>query len=220
MDPEELVERAVAAGVDRIAITDHGRVEAALAAHARHPDRVIVGEEIRCRERTELIGLFLTERIPQRLPIREVAERIRAQGGVVYAPHPFAYARHPRRHAERSFAVADVIEAFNSRAFLPRWNRVALAAARERGIPVAAGSDSHFPWELGRAFAEMPAFADARQFLAAVRSARAVGRMVGGPWLHVASAALKGGRFGKPGWCPGAHGAGEVRPGRRRRVVA
>src|SRR5690606_18231825 len=93
MSPRELVDRALDAGLDRIAVTDHGEIEGALEARAYAPAHVIVGEEIRCEGRTELIGLFLTERIPQGLPIEETVERIRAQGGLVYAPHPYAYAR-------------------------------------------------------------------------------------------------------------------------------
>ena len=34
----------------------------------------------------ELIGLFLTERIPQGIPPVEAARRIRDQGGIVYVP--------------------------------------------------------------------------------------------------------------------------------------
>ncbi|MEJ2320059.1 MAG: PHP domain-containing protein [Gemmatimonadales bacterium] len=89
--PVELVLRARDAGLDRIAVTDHGEIDGALEARELAPDLVIVGEEIRCRGRTELIGLFLSERIPMGLPIEEVVERIRDQDGVVYAPHPYAY---------------------------------------------------------------------------------------------------------------------------------
>lgn len=77
------------AGIDRVVITDHDRIEGALRLHAEAPGRVIVGEEIRTREGPDLIGIFLSELIPRYTPLREAAERIRAQGGVVYVPHPF-----------------------------------------------------------------------------------------------------------------------------------
>ena len=119
MSPRELVDRALEAGIDRIAVTDHNEIEGALEARAYAPAHVIVGEEIRCEGNTELIGLFLTERIPPGLSVEETAERIRAQGGLVYAPHPYAYALRPRWHAARSLAVADIVEVFNSRGFFP-----------------------------------------------------------------------------------------------------
>ena len=77
------------------------------------PERIIVGEEIRCRCRTELIGLFLSDRIPEGLPIESVVERIRDQGGLVYAPHPWAYLVRPGRHARRAVRSADIVEVFN-----------------------------------------------------------------------------------------------------------
>ncbi len=193
--PAELVERAVAAGLDRLAVTDHGTIEGALEARELSPGRVIVGQEVRCRCGTELIGLFLTERIPERRPLEEVVERIRDQDGLVYAPHPYAYAWRPRRRARRALAVADLVEAFNGRAFLSHWNRRARAAAGRRGLPAAAGSDAHFPLEVGRAWTELPAFRDVEGFRRALPHARAVGRSTAGPTAHVASVGLKAVRW-------------------------
>jgi len=207
--PSRLVERARTVGLDRIAVTDHGTIEGALRARDLAPDLVIVGEEIRCRCRTELIGLFLREAIPQRLPLDETVARIRDQGGVVYAPHPYAYARRPLSRARRALSVADVVEAVNARAFLPLWNRTAERVARSRGIPVAAGSDAHFAFEIGRAFAEMPAFHDAKGLLEALPYARPVHRVTSGPTLHVASLGLTCARAIATGVVPS-----RVRPGR------
>ncbi|HEX8694374.1 MAG TPA: PHP-associated domain-containing protein [Longimicrobium sp.] len=185
--PAELVERAARAGLHRIAVTDHGEVEGALEARAAGGERVIVGQEVRCRCGTELIGLFLAERVPMRLPLEEAVERIRAQGGLVYAPHPFAYATGAAWRSGRVLAVADVVEVFNSRAFLPAWNRRAAAAARARGLPAAASSDAHFPWEVGRAWTEVPPFTDAASFLEAARRAVPVGVRTANPFIHAAS---------------------------------
>lgn len=188
--PDLLVERALETGLDRIAVTDHATIEGALRAREVAPDLVIVGEEIRCRCRTELIGLYLTDRVPPGLSIDETVERIRAQGGLVYAPHPYAYARQPLRRARRALAVADIVEGINARAFLPGWNRAATAAARRLGLPVAAGSDAHFPFEIGRAWAEMPGFDDAQGLRRAADEARPVQTRTSHPALHVAGFAL------------------------------
>lgn len=192
--PEELVERAQEASLDRIAVTDHGEIEGALQAQALDPARIIIGEEIRCRCRTELIGLFLSERIPMRLELEEVVERIRDQGGVIYAPHPYAYAWRPLTRARRAIAVADILEGFNARAFLPVWNAAAQRTSRERQIPYGAGSDAHFGWEIGRAFTEMPYFNCATGFKRVAAAARPIGIRVTHPMAHVASAGLKAGR--------------------------
>ncbi len=134
------------------------------------------------------------------LPLPEVVERIRAQGGVVYAPHPFAYPREPRRRAERALAVADAVEAINARAFWPGWNRMATRVARERGLPLVAGSDAHFVSEIGRARSEMPAFASVDEFRAGLSQARPFQLVVSSPGLHVASMGIKYGRRLNQGW--------------------
>lgn len=189
--PARLVARAREVGLDRIAVTDHGMVEGALRARRLAPDLVIVGQEIRCADRTELIGLFLRNRIPGGLTLEETAARIRDQGGVVYLPHPFAYLTWPAARARRAMAVADLVEAYNSRAFWPAWNRRARTAGEQSDLPLGAGSDAHFPWEVGRAYVEMPAFTGPEEFRRGMTSARPVGVALSSPVVHVASALLK-----------------------------
>lgn len=185
--PDEMVCRAIARGFDKIAITDHETIDGALVARRRYPDRIIVGEEINCRCGTHLIGLFLLEHVPSGLSIEETADRIRQQGALVYAPHPFAYIRRSTERARRTVAASDVVEVFNSRAFLPPWNNRAAALAHGRALPVAASSDAHFSWEVGRAYTELPDFETADEFRKSLLLAQPVGRQTGSPWLHVAS---------------------------------
>ena len=86
--PEEVIEAVEASGIDVLAITDHNAIRGAAELADKLPCRVIIGEEIKTRT-GEIIGLFLSERVPFGLPAEEVALRIRDQGGVVYIPHPF-----------------------------------------------------------------------------------------------------------------------------------
>ena len=89
---EQLADRARQAALDVVCITDHNEISAAVAARDLGV-RIVVGEEIRTPH-GDLIGLFLTERVPYVLPVDEVIARIRAQAGLVYAPHPFDQSRH------------------------------------------------------------------------------------------------------------------------------
>ena len=195
LTPDRLVDHARRAGLDRIAITDHNTIDGALDAASRHPDFVIIGEEVDCRGGGHVIGLFLREAIPPGLPLLEIVDRIRAQGGIVYAPHPFAQLRHGHARGTRFVDVADVVEVHNARAFLPAWNRRAADAARRAGLPAAAGSDSHFAHEVGNAFTRIPPFHDADSFRAALRHARPVPVRAPGPLIHVASVAVHAARF-------------------------
>lgn len=194
MSPSDLVERAAELDLDRVAVTDHGEIEGALRARELDPSRVIVGEEIRCRGRTEVIGLFLSERIPPGLGLEETVARIRDQGGVVYAPHPFAYLHGPGWQAARAARVADILEVFNARAFLPRWNRLAVDLASRSRQPEAASSDAHFVEELGRGHTLLPHFTTATDLLAVLGLARPVRGSVSSPLVHVASVGLRVGR--------------------------
>lgn len=191
MSPQSLVDRAREAGLDRVAVTDHGTIEGALEARKLDPARVIVGQEIRCDGGTELIGLFLREQIPMGLPVEEVRTRIHAQGGLVYAPHPFAYGRRAAWHASRAIAASDLVEVFNSRAFLPVWNRTAARTAAHREIPAFAGTDAHFPWEIGRAYTRVPPFADAAGLRDVAPLAEPTGLRTANPFIHVTSLSLE-----------------------------
>jgi len=171
--PRELVERARAMGLDRVVITDHHTLEGALRARELDPERVVVGEEITARCHTDIIGVFLTKRIPRGLSLERVVDEIRAQGGVVYLPHPFAYLRGVRKRVDRALPLVDLVEVWNSRAFYTPWNQQALDEVRERRLPEAGGSDAHFSFELGRSLTVLPGFSDAPTLLRAAREARA-----------------------------------------------
>ena len=57
---------------------------------ARGRDLVVIpGEEVKTDDQGEVIGLFLSEEIPRGLSFGETVAAIRAQGGIVYLPHPF-----------------------------------------------------------------------------------------------------------------------------------
>ena len=165
-----------AAGIDRLVVTDHDRVDGALRLHAMEPDRIIVGEEVRTAEGPDLIGIFLTELIPRHTPMRETCERIRAQGGVVYVPHPFDKRRRGGGELLDGIAdLVDVVEAHNARTFKPGINALGEAWAREHGKLLAAGSDAHTLGEIGTAYVEVPPFEPNRDsFLGALAGAKLV----------------------------------------------
>jgi predicted metal-dependent phosphoesterase TrpH len=165
-----------AAGIDRLVVTDHDRVDGALRMHAMAPERIIVGEEVRTKEGPDLIGIFLTDLIPKFTPMRETCERILAQGGVVYVPHPFDTRRRGGGELLDGIAdLVDVVEAHNARTFKPEVNARGEAWARERGKLLGAGSDAHTLGEIGTAYVEVPPFEPNRDaFLAALAGATLV----------------------------------------------
>jgi predicted metal-dependent phosphoesterase TrpH len=187
-DPDRVLARARERGVDRIAITDHDRLGVALEMAARHPDAVIPGEEVRTAEGVDVIGLYLSEEIPRGTPARETCERIRAQGGIAYLPHPYAPGKGGGgRLAEDLAAIVDVVEVFNARLLRKGRNARAGELARTAGRLRGAGSDAHTVGEAGNAWVEVPHHPnEPGALLEALASARIGGRTAG-PHVFVAS---------------------------------
>ena len=182
-DPDGIVPAMDAAGMDFVVLTDHDELDLALRLQARWPERVIAGEEVRTAEGPDLIGIFLTEHIPRGTPLRETAERIRAQGGVVYVPHPFDTRRRGggEHHLAAIADLVDVVEAHNARTWGAGVNEAGEAWAAARGLPLGAGSDAHTLGEIGTAYVEVPPFEPNRaSFLAALRAGRVAARGTSG----------------------------------------
>lgn len=179
--PQQMLRGARSAGLDVIAVTDHHVVDAAQQMHELAGDygvQVVVGEEIRT-PLGEIIGLFLTERVPYVLPLTEAAARIRDQGGIVYVPHPFDPVRAGlgRRGLDQlaEAGLLDVIETYNAKVPDESVNELARAAAAEFGVPSAAGSDAHDPEGIGAVFVELDEFADRDGYLRSLHGASITG---------------------------------------------
>jgi len=176
--PDEIHDAVGASGLDVVCITDHNAISGAIELASLLPCRVVIGEEVKTQA-GEIIGLFLAERVPIGLPPRQAAEMIRAQGGLVYVPHPFDPMR--RNLAEPALGdlaaagLIDAIEVVNAKTSLQSLNRRAAAFAGGRDLAAGAGSDAHVPLALGAAYVEMPDFDGPTDFLAKLRLGRAVG---------------------------------------------
>jgi hypothetical protein len=142
------------------------------------PVKIVLGEEMATKQ-GDVIGLFLKEEIPPSLDIETTIEMIKAQGGIVYLPHPFDEFRKSAvklRYAEKIKNRVDIIEVFNSRTFNTKYNAMALEFARENNITVAVGSDAHHPSELGNSCMQMDDFDCPESFVESLRGATYITR--------------------------------------------
>jgi predicted metal-dependent phosphoesterase TrpH len=171
---EELIRRCAEIGLDRIALTDHNTVEGALELAKLAPELAIVGEEAKTRE-GEVIGLFITRRLPPYLPPEDVMDLVHDMGGLTYIPHPFDRHRanfRPERIIELAGRI-DIIETYNAWCE-PAENQAAARFAADLDKVGATGSDAHAASELGRSWMEMEEYTSPRDFLAKLRDARHV----------------------------------------------
>ena len=154
--PADLVRLAGQRGLTHLAITDHERIEGALAARDLAPEglTVIVGEEVRSAD-GDVIGLFLERAVPPGLSALETIAAIHRQGGVAGIPHPFDRFRASGLTALAGsrladvLAVVDYVEAWNARVPATSVNERAAAFARDHGLPGVAVSDAHSLLEVG-----------------------------------------------------------------------
>ncbi len=171
---EVLLAEARARGLGAIAVTDHNEISGAVDAQAK-ADRitVIVGEEVKTADQGEVIGLFITEKIPRGMTLQETIAEIKRQGGLVYVPHPFdrLHSVPDYEHLLDVLDDVDAIEVFNPRVAISEFNDEAVRFAAKYRIPAGAGSDAHVPQGLGSVRIRMREFDGPQEFLQSLRDA-------------------------------------------------
>jgi len=129
------------------AIVDHSTIKGATEAMKYAEDFLVIpGMEIKT-DRGHILAIGIKEEVKSRVA-DELIDEIHEKGGIAILAHPFRFSK-PK-------IKADAIEAINGRNF-PLQNKRAIEYARMKRLPVTAGSDAHFLWELGVAYVDMNA---------------------------------------------------------------
>jgi len=161
--------------LDGLAITDHN----VLAVDSSNEVVFLPGIEISTRD-GHVIGLGMSETIPRGMSADETLRSIKELHGVSIIPHPYDLLRSSIRPHTLTVRP-DAIEVINSSSFLHSmtWKRARKFAEREN-YPMTAGSDSHIPETIGRAYTEVETPSkDIESVLSAIRSGQV--NPVGGP---------------------------------------
>jgi predicted metal-dependent phosphoesterase TrpH len=92
--PAQLVDAALKAGLDLIAITDHDTMAAASDVKERGEAAglaVVAGQEVTTKwpAQTHILGWFLEKPIKRSMSVADTVAAIHDQGGLVIIPHPF-----------------------------------------------------------------------------------------------------------------------------------
>ena len=146
---------------------------------ARDRDLIVIpGEEVKTDGQGEVIGLFLKEEIPRGMSFADTIAAIKAQGGLVYLPHPF-----DRMHSipnpatlHRHLGDVDVFEVYNARLLFEAYNDEALRFARKYNLTMGAGSDAHVLQGLATGGLRMRSFEGPDEFLLSLRTAEILRR--------------------------------------------
>lgn len=166
---EEILDHVEAQGLlDIIAIADHERIDAAMAARHLAEDRgmgarVVVGEEITTRG-GHLLGLFLERPVPPFRSLRWSIEAIHDQGGLAIPAHPLV----PYPLCAQGFVLRrlladddpavhpDAIETFNPTALGRHWHQRVVDFAAAHGLAQVGNSDAHAAIHVGAAWTTFP----------------------------------------------------------------
>ncbi len=152
-EPREIIRRAKDAGLDGVAVVDHGTIKGGVETTKANDDEnftVITGAEIKT-DQGEIIGYFLDEEIKSR-NFNEVIGEMRGQDAIITVPHPFDSFRMNRvKNPVEIASQLDAVEVFNSRCILDSSNEKALQFSKDHKLSATAGSDAHEPYEIGAA---------------------------------------------------------------------
>lgn len=154
--------------LDVIAITDHERIDAALAARTMgrelgHRAEVIIGEEVSTRG-GHLLALFVEKRVRPLRSLRSTIAEIHEQGGLAIPSHPLV--PYPlcaqgwvlrRLLADPDRRVRpDAIEAFNPTMLGRPWHGRVVRFAEEHGLAMVGNSDAHRAIAIGTGWTTFP----------------------------------------------------------------
>jgi predicted metal-dependent phosphoesterase TrpH len=141
--------------LDVIAITDHERIDAALAARSIARDRglrveVVVGEEVTTLG-GHLLALWIERRVRPFRSLRSTIAEVHDQGGLAIPAHPLVpYPLCAQGSVLRRLLAdpdprvrPDAIEAFNPTALGRPWHSRVVRFAEELGLATVGCSDAH-----------------------------------------------------------------------------
>ena len=156
--PEELIASARRKGLHGFAITDHNTCDAfhymVDKGFARRDGQpvdgflILPGVEVSTAEGHLLcIGAVLPQM--KGMPAAEVAQAVRAAGGLAIPAHPYDKFRAGIREAVLDQLQVDAIETFNAAISFRAYNDRARIYAERRGLPMIAASDAHHEAAIG-----------------------------------------------------------------------
>ena len=147
------LERARILGLDAIFVTNHNTLDGYFQLLEYKNDHekfknidVFPAEEVTTDTGAHVLAYGIHDAIEAELPLDEIIDRVKEQGGVSSAPHPFSLLDALRDSAKK----CDMVEVFNSNNVDVLSNARATQFALDNDMIQVAGSDSHVLSTLGR----------------------------------------------------------------------
>jgi len=166
--PKEVVAYSKKRGLDGIAITDHDTLRGALRLTNQEELIVISGIEITTLD-GHVLALNVCEEVPPKMTLSETIGWVQRLGGIAIAAHPKTIYGGIGQQIISPLGF-DAIEVINSSAFpfffsTYQSRKVAVGL----GLPQIAGSDAHFPSEIGLAYTIVDADSEVDEIVHAIK---------------------------------------------------
>lgn len=155
--PKDIIKKARSIGLDAIAVADHNTIKGSLATIEEAKgikDFVVIPAMEISSSKGHIVALGIKEDVQQGLSPQDTVEKIREQGGIAVAAHPFVSYREGLCDHVKNLDI-DAIETLNSRYVFGYSNWRAKNLAEKRGIPELGSSDAHFIGAIGSCVTEL-----------------------------------------------------------------
>jgi predicted metal-dependent phosphoesterase TrpH len=169
---KSIIAHAAKRGLSGIAITDHEVLTSddLVEVAAEHNIWLIKAIEAKT-EIGDIIGLFVSKDLKSR-KAEQLLDEIHDQDGIAVLAHPFKYMKDSDRYPARLLEKIDAVEIVNSRwrdlESCTKNSKVSSLLSAVKGR--SAGSDAHFPFEIGRAYWQVPHVASREELKESIRS--------------------------------------------------
>ena len=175
---EDIRRRTKEEGLDGVAITDHNTIKGALrfSNYLSQYMAVIIGEEIVTKS-CDVIALGLDTEIKPGLSLEETFDLIKKYNGIIVADHPFLnflfFKGIGGEAIKRYRNKIDAVEVLNP-SCSTKQNILAYDIANKLRMSKVAGSDAHFPSEIGLAYTIVDADSEVIEIVHAIKRGEAV----------------------------------------------
>jgi len=181
---EQVIQFAQKRGLDGVAVTDHDTVVGARKLAKQKRSLVIPGIEVSSLH-GHILGLNITEPVQPKLDIAQTVDKIHQLGGIAIIAHPSVVIKTGAGTSITSASHIDAVEVINASAF-PFFLSAYLGRrlATRLDLPQTAGTDAHYPEEIGSAYTVIDADSNTDDVIQAIKRGRT--KPVGEPisWIR------------------------------------
>jgi len=159
IDPESMIRRAIAVGLDGVCVTEHEEIRGAEVARelgAGYDINVFRGIEIYTEFGDMLVYGLYRDAPGWKTPFADLVEMCEEVGAAIVIAHPCRIPGeleqiHGEEKVREMLKHVTAVETHNGGS-TPRGNAASLELASRYGLPGTGGSDSHHEFQVGRCF--------------------------------------------------------------------